>query len=211
MTIGAVLAMMFVIFSQASPAAACSCIQTTEAESFASHDVVFVGEVTERVPPENQGPVTSSAAEETWRFTVSRVFKGEAAVETEVRTAQDGAACGLELHGRGPFLVLASEEDGPGGGLTSNLCSGSRPVVDAPVPDTFGAGRAPEAADPPPPAAPSPDAGPPSTSGSATSSTADSGSSGVGWPAVGVAAVAIGSVAVAFALVRRRRRLAPLG
>ena len=75
--------------------------------------------------------------------TVDRVYKGEAKAKQSVVTAREGASCGLELTGRGPFLVFATKDpqfdlEGDAGEVYSSLCSGSRALLDAPVPPSFG-------------------------------------------------------------------------
>jgi hypothetical protein len=49
--------------------------------------------------------------------------KGTANPQQTVVSAESGASCGLELHGDGPFLVLANTE--PDGRLAAGLCGGS--------------------------------------------------------------------------------------
>ena len=62
--------------------------------------------------------------------------KGEASPDQTVRTEASGASCGLELGGRGPYLVFALSEVDPSsrielgrGELYSGLCSGTRAIA----------------------------------------------------------------------------------
>ena len=43
----------------------------------------------------------------TYTFAVTKVYKGSAYAEQRVQTASQNSACGLDLNGSGPFLVLA--------------------------------------------------------------------------------------------------------
>lgn len=135
-------------FLPAGPAAACSCGATTDAQALTSADVVFSGELIEvRTPP---GVSYSSADPERFVFAVERVYKGDASAQQSVVTEREGASCGLELTGRGPFLVFAYTDavhdfDIEVGEVYSNLCNGSRAISDAPVPVEFGDGTPPAA------------------------------------------------------------------
>jgi hypothetical protein len=135
-------------FVSAGPAAACSCGGGTDAQAFASADVVFSGELIEvRTPP---GDTYSSIDPERFVFDVQQVYKGDARAQQSVVTAREGASCGLELSGRGPFLVFAQTEAGRDfdivdGELTSGLCTGSRELSEIPVPAEFGTGSPPDA------------------------------------------------------------------
>lgn len=133
--VGAVLlaGSMLQLLVLAGPAAACSCAQAPEdPANLARADVVFVATLEARTEP-LRGEVWSSATPATYVFEVSQVLKGEATARQEVLSASSGASCGLEIHGPGPFLVLATRGgDGlvePGDGqLAANLCSGTRAV-----------------------------------------------------------------------------------
>jgi hypothetical protein len=63
----------------------------------------------------------------------------------KVKTADNGAACGLELSGTGPFLVFAYKPEGKKSGagqvLEANLCGGTRPIGADEHP-SFGKGKA---------------------------------------------------------------------
>jgi len=134
----------------APPAAACSCVGFQDDEAaLEAADVVFTGELLEvRTPP--TGEVWSSADPERFVFAVDRVYKGEARARQSVVTAREGASCGLELSGVGPFLVFASTESvlnlqGKDGELFSHLCTGSRKLGSEAVLSRLGEGRPPDA------------------------------------------------------------------
>jgi len=128
-------------------ASACSCMMHTDESAYVDADVVFVGTLTEIVPPEPQADGSwRSDALERFVFEVSAVHKGEAMEHQVVVTAADGASCGLELPPGGPYLMFARSSGDPrsrGGELSSSLCSGSRPLGSAPLPAGFGEGRPP--------------------------------------------------------------------
>jgi len=127
-------------------AAACSCVGFTDAEALAAADVVFTGDLVEvRTPP---GAMFSSADAERFVFEVDRVYKGEARARQSVVTPREGASCGLELAGSGPFLVFASRKpvfdlDADEGELFSHLCTGSRSLSEVPFPAALGPGAEP--------------------------------------------------------------------
>jgi hypothetical protein len=122
-------------------------------------------------------------------FDVVRVYKGDVRAQQAVVTAREGASCGLEIAGNGPFLVFAlSRGDGL---LTANLCGGTRLLADSVVPSEFGPGLAPTPGSSP--------MGPAPTSGAAVFPPLLAGGA--------VAAVA----AVLLALRRRRDEFGPTG
>ena len=123
-------------------AMACSCSYPTDTEAFEQSDAVFVGTLVEvQTPP---GDVIDSSDLERFIFDVDAVYKGAVTSQQAVATAREGASCGLEIAGPGPFLVFAGagassitpelDEDE----LQSNLCSGTRPSTEASVPAAFG-------------------------------------------------------------------------
>jgi hypothetical protein len=131
----------------AERASACSCVSTDDTAAFQRADVVFQGTLVDIVTPD--GESWSSTDPERFIFTVDKVFKGDAALRQSVLSARDGASCGLEIGVGGEFLLFGSYGDatiGVADELTSNLCSGTRPLgATAGVPATFGAGEAPRA------------------------------------------------------------------
>ena len=142
-------ALVFAVVTVASvdPAAACSCAGSTDSDAVAAADVVFSGELVEiRTPP---GASYSSADPERFVFAVDHVYKGDAKARQSVVTPREGASCGLELSGSGPFLVFATTEgsfdlEGDEGELFSHLCSGTRVLAESAVPASFGIRHAPD-------------------------------------------------------------------
>ena len=123
-------------------AEACSCATFTDAEAYEFADVVFTGTLVEiNTPP---GDVVVSTDPERFVFDVDQVFKGEVQTRQSVVTAREGASCGLEISGPGPFAVFARlDDDGLTSGafegeVYSSLCSGTRPLADGEVPAGFG-------------------------------------------------------------------------
>ena len=183
-------ALVFAVVTVASvdPAAACSCAGSTDSEAVAAADVVFSGELVEiRTPP---GASYSSADPERFVFAVDHVYKGDAMARQSVVTPREGASCGLELSGSGPFLVFATTErtldlEGDEGELYSHLCSGTRALAASAVPASFGSGA-------------------PPTDGSSAIGSFDDGGPGVVPVVAGVSAVAALALAVGYLVARRR-------
>ncbi|MPY76920.1 MAG: hypothetical protein GEV04_00190 [Actinophytocola sp.] len=121
----------------AAPALACSCAPMTDEEYVESADVIFSGKLIDRKEPV---PLTSSMDPATLTFEVSDVYKGQVGRMAQVRTANSGASCGLEIEGEGPFLVFTEFDDN--GGLTASLCGGTREMPEQP-PAALGDGRPP--------------------------------------------------------------------
>jgi hypothetical protein len=143
------VAMAAVMFGASEPAAACSCGMFTDEQALASADAAFTGTLVDVITP--PGDTYSSSDPERFVFEVDDVFKGTVFARQSIVTARDGASCGLEISGPGPYVVFASEEDDLVGGavdgeLYSNLCAGTR-SLDGGVPASF------EAASPPLPGA----------------------------------------------------------
>ena len=184
----AVTVFAVVTLASTAPAAACNCASFSDQDALDNADVVFRGELVEiRTPP---GDAYSSADPERFVFDVDRVYKGDARAQQSVVTAREGASCGLELSGSGPFLVFARTEvefglDGEEGELFSNLCSGSRALDGVAVPDFLGPGE-------------------PAVAGASAIGSPDEGDSPVVPIVVGVAVVL--ALAGGFRVLRRARR-----
>jgi hypothetical protein len=124
------------VVGAASPASACSCAigaasQRAEADALlADADAVFTGRLVGRQDPISFLGASGSGDLATLTFAVSRVYKGDVAPRQQVRTAQSGASCGLELSGEGPFLLFAQRDAASGGILLASLCGGATPQVD---------------------------------------------------------------------------------
>jgi len=112
-----------------APAWACSCVRgldgSEDAYFLRTADVAFTGTLVDRREPGSLFGGGSSNDPVTLVFAVDRVLKGQAHRTQELRTARSGASCGLELPVGRPVLVFADQE---GGGLTANLCGGSREI-----------------------------------------------------------------------------------
>ena len=110
----------------ASPASACSCAGATTAEQFADADAVFTGSLLSRDVDHPDWPTSSSGDPALLVFTAHVVFKGEVHEAQGVVTAASSASCGLELSGKGPYVVFATRSpDLPDGQYAANLCGGT--------------------------------------------------------------------------------------
>jgi MYXO-CTERM domain-containing protein len=126
------LALLGVVWGPAGPASACSCVGGTTAEHVAGADVVFTGTLLSREVSHPSAPIFSSDDPALHVFAVDTVFKGAAAQRQGVVSAADGASCGLELSGEGPFVVFATRDAAlPAGQYAANLCGGSGPLTAA--------------------------------------------------------------------------------
>ena len=97
---------------------ACSCTaELTDTQYAADADVVFTGQMVTDTVRRQRRMIT---------FAVEEVFKGEAARTEVLTTASMGSACGLEIHGPGPFLVFADRDPDDPGSLIASLCGGTR-------------------------------------------------------------------------------------
>lgn len=120
------LAVTLVPLLGADPAMACSCAMATDAEHYRSADVVFKGTLTRTIPPKPRPDgMQSSMDPEIFVFAASRAYKGTITNPVRVSTPVSGASCGLEISGKGPFLVFANR-DTRDKQLHANLCGGTR-------------------------------------------------------------------------------------
>jgi hypothetical protein len=119
------------ILIPAAPACACSCVEFTPEEAFASSDAVFAGRVVDIVDPW-PGPVISSADPVTVAFEVSAVYKGDVPVNAQVQTARDGASCGYDFAEGGWYLVHVQSDQA--GEWTTGLCSGNQRLAAGAIP-----------------------------------------------------------------------------
>jgi hypothetical protein len=113
-----------------APAYACSCAAASEKQHLADADVVFKGTLIKRVAPPARDGIRSSMDPVTYIFDVTRSYKGSTSDPQRVRSAMSGASCGIELSGKGPYLVFASEPAGSKKNrpLQASLCGGTRPI-----------------------------------------------------------------------------------
>lgn len=108
-------------------ACACSCMPNPNmAERVEKADVVFTGTAVDTKTNGRTKVVT---------FDVGTTFKGPAKTRQEIVTADNSAACGLEIEDKGEYLVFGSKGDQ---GLelamspdqyTASLCGGADPVT----------------------------------------------------------------------------------
>jgi hypothetical protein len=126
-----------------SRAWACSCAEGSVAQNVARADVVLRGTVDD---VRRQGPSLIGRSDETarYRVRVAKVYAGEAAARTTVRSGLYSASCGVEdlLPGR-EYVLFADARDGE---LWVGLCGGNDLAASglvADVEDVTGAGHAP--------------------------------------------------------------------
>ena len=185
--VGFVVALSGVAF-EASPAGACSCAVSGDAEAFGRADAVFTGAVVRYAPPAQPGASTDPAL---WTFEVREVFKGKVTRTQAVVSEVSGASCGLEIPKRGEFLVFASaRSEGPSpepaeGQLYAGLCGGTRALGDDVLDPALANPRAP-------------------VPGGLPHADADEATSDARWLWIGGAVVVL--VVGGLALVARRRR-----
>jgi hypothetical protein len=113
------IGVLFVSFSNAPFALACSCVMTTPAEQFDNAAVVFVGMVSSIVADGSNNSVD---------FNVSKLRKGSSVETITVKTHQQESACGFDFKVGNEYVVYAYEEYGDL--LGTNICTGTISVVD---------------------------------------------------------------------------------
>lgn len=121
----------------APAASACSCVGGGIRDFARSSDVVFAGTLV--------GRADAADGQVRYTFAVDEVYDGATPVKTQVTSAGDGAACGVEGMRSGEhYVVYAAEHEGD---LSTGLCSGTRAAgasyVDK-VESLLGPGRQPE-------------------------------------------------------------------
>jgi hypothetical protein len=123
-----------VVVSAPSPACACSCAPITPAEAYRNADAVFLGHLVDR-RVEHGLPWSGADDKAVLTFAVREVAKGKVQPRQEIVTAPDSASCGLELGGRGPYVVYArtaAYDPAPPpeeGQYSGSLCSGTALVT----------------------------------------------------------------------------------
>ena len=121
-------AVMAAVFVWSTPGAgACSCVATTEQESFDRGDAVFEGTVTSMEILDDQLAVLT--------FEVTGVYKGDARQTQPIYTHAQSTACGVTVDVGDAYVVFADVIDGtepdagyPIGDLRADSCNGTRPV-----------------------------------------------------------------------------------
>ena len=137
LALAAVLVTLTAVWVTPVPAYACSCVTDSEPELTRNAGVIFTGTLSEE---------RTSGDTRTYTFAVDRVYRGQVRTVQTVKTPAQGPACGLELSGAGPYLVLGYLQDGA---LWANSCGGTRAGS---APASLGAGQ-PPLPDPPSPSA----------------------------------------------------------
>src|SRR6185295_7995655 len=113
-----VLALLLVV-AGAQAAHACSCLIGDPRDALHRSDGAFVGTLVERTEVDDQTSI--------FTFEVETAVKGMIGAEVDVRSASNGASCGLEVEfGQRIGLLLGTDEDGA---WISNLCSQIDPEV----------------------------------------------------------------------------------
>ena len=132
----ALIASALVVVGVAAPAAACSCIATTDTAAFDGSDAVFTGRMVERT--EVRPDVGFMHAVVT--FEAIKVFKGHVAKSQEVVTGLGGGDCGLPFEERASYVVFAQLDSALGldtpmgpGQLSASICGGTRPSNSGPL------------------------------------------------------------------------------
>ncbi len=132
-----VLGMSMWLFSAAQPAQACSCAPAQPpATALAEASQVFRGTVRAI-----ERPSSPSSFENSYRFAVSDVWKGEVSPVISVASANSGTLCGFSFVEGGDYLVYVDSS-----GRTSS-CDRTRRIGDAATDlATLGSGQTPESA-----------------------------------------------------------------
>lgn len=115
------LFLALVVVVPAAPAHACSCAMLSSAQKVENADVVVRGTITGLDDP---GGLDSGHLV-TWEVAVAEVYRGAAAATTFVRSASDGASCGIEVQEGREYLLFARRV---GGDLRAGLCGGTTPA-----------------------------------------------------------------------------------
>jgi hypothetical protein len=114
LALAALLLGLVVHWLEPVPAHACSCVTDSEPELIRSAEVIFTGSI---VGDRAWGDTR------TYTFDVDRVYRSQVRTAQTVKTHTQGPACGLELPGAGPYLVMGYRQDGV---LWANSCGGTR-------------------------------------------------------------------------------------
>ena len=129
LALAAVLVTLTAVWATPVPAYACSCLTDSERGLIRNAGVIFTGTLTEE---------RTSGATRTYTFAVDRVYRGQVRTAQTVKTPAQRPACGLDLSGAGPYLVLGYLKDGV---LWANACGGTRTGA---APAELGAGYPPQ-------------------------------------------------------------------
>jgi hypothetical protein len=123
------LALLPAALLTARAAQACSCIQTPPpVEAARNADAVFHGKLISVADVPKNGQY--ALAHKMYTFEVVRTFKGQLDPQVNIKTTDNGAACGRDFGAPGgEWLIYASIDDQ--GQAHDNLCSRTRPIEDA--------------------------------------------------------------------------------
>ncbi|UYM04877.1 hypothetical protein [Solicola gregarius] len=108
-----------------TPAYACSCVQIDLQTQAKQGDAVFVGTPVD---------VTESGNSAVYEVRVSDVYAGTADPTTTVRTAADGASCGVDLKLDRQYMFVGDQKQ-PHGEVSTTMCSGTQPISDQAILD----------------------------------------------------------------------------
>lgn len=128
-------AAVLLVGPSAGPAQACSCMATTDQQSFDAADAVFRGNVVGYQPPPPK-EIMSSGDPAVWTFAVTEVYKGDVAPSQAVISAVSSATCGIGLPHQGEFLVFVNRRTIYGEPTTdyhASLCGGTRSTSEGPL------------------------------------------------------------------------------
>ena len=112
------LFLALVIVAPAAPAHACSCAMLSSAQKVENADVVVRGTIAGLDDPGGR----DSGHLVTYEVAVAEVYRGAATATTFVRSAADGASCGIEVQEGREYLLFARRV---GGDLRAGLCDGT--------------------------------------------------------------------------------------
>ena len=107
--------------SFARPAIACTCMRLDPRAQLKKSDAAFVGTL---IAKSRATTGRAAAYESDYRYEVTAVLKGNLAREVVVRSATDGATCGLTSRGEPVGLFLSRGRDG----WKSGLCEEFEPA-----------------------------------------------------------------------------------
>ncbi|MFD7654733.1 hypothetical protein ACFV4N_12220 [Actinosynnema sp. NPDC059797] len=121
-----------------SPAAACSCVPSTEGERFQRATHVFTGTVVASAVEEND-PSTVGDDRYRYRVQVGVEHKGDVPPMVDVLTSIHGGTCGITLSANAEYLVFATG-DSSDARVETGYCSGTRPASGGPPVTTLPTG-----------------------------------------------------------------------
>ena len=106
---------------QPTPVFACSCVQMTEAEQFENATLVFSGVVKS---------ISQVGMNNSVKFQVNKLSKGDSDENVTVTTGLDEAACGFNFEIGNTYQVYTDGDDK----LSTGICNGTRLLTEAEEP-----------------------------------------------------------------------------